>query len=55
MSFTKEQVERAVKSKGYQWFDDLNIVGIRNNNPSIAKKVTNVFDDWITITYSSIR
>jgi len=51
MSFTKEQVERAVKSKGYQWFDDLNIVGIRNNNPSIAKKVTNVFDDWITITY----
>jgi hypothetical protein len=34
--YTKEQIEKALKSKGYSWFDgkkdyDLNIVGIRNN------------------------
>ena len=51
MSYTKEQIEKAVKSKGYTWFDDLNIVGVRNNEPSVAKKVTNVFDDWLTLTY----
>lgn len=58
MSFTREQIERAVKSKGYTWFNDdsnktydVNIVGVRNNHPSIAKKVTNVFDDWLTISF----
>lgn len=58
MSYTKEQIEKAVKSKGYVWFEDaankgfdVNIVGIRNNNPSVADKVTNVFDDWLTISY----
>jgi len=51
MSFTKEQVEKTVKSKGYQWFEngDLNIVGIRNS--STGKAVTNKFDDWITVSY----
>lgn len=56
--YTREQIERAVKEKGYKWFEDtankgydVNIVGIRNNAPSIADKVTNVFDDYITITY----
>lgn len=56
--YTREQVEKAVKTKGYKWFDDasnkgfdVNIVGIRNNNSSIADKVTNVFDDFITISY----
>jgi hypothetical protein len=58
MSYTKEQIEKAVKSKGYVWFEDatnkgfdVNIVGVRNNNPSVADKVTNVFDDWLTISY----
>jgi hypothetical protein len=58
MCYTREQIERAVKSKGYTWFKDdnnktydVNIVGVRNNNPSVAKKVTNVFDDCITISY----
>jgi hypothetical protein len=58
MSFTREQIERAVKSKGHTWFNDdsnktydVNIVGVRNNHPSIAKKVTNVFDDWLTISF----
>ena len=56
--YTREQIERAVKQKGFKWFEDsankgydVNIVGIRNNAPSIADKVTNVFDDHITITY----
>ena len=58
MSYTKEQIETAVKAKGYKWFDDaanktydVNIIGVRNNAPSVAKKVTNVFDDHLTITF----
>ena len=58
MCYTKEQIEKSVKSKGYVWFEDssnktydVNIVGVRNNSPSVYKKVTNVFDDCITITY----
>lgn len=58
MGYTKEQIETAVKSKGYTWFEDnsnksydVNIVGVRNNSPSVAKKVTNVFDDHITLTF----
>lgn len=58
MCYTREQIEKAVKTKGYTWFEDasnktydVNIVGVRNNHPSIAKKVTNVFDDWLTISF----
>jgi hypothetical protein len=58
MSYTREQVEAAVKAKGYVWFEDtnnkgydVNIIGVRNNSPSIYKKVTNVFDDFITISF----
>jgi hypothetical protein len=54
--YTKEQIEKAVKAKGYVWFDDnknkgfdVNIVGVRNM--STGNKVTNVFDDTITISY----
>ena len=56
MGYTKEQVELAVKSKGYVWFEDVNnkgydvnIVGIRNS--STGDKVTNAFDDLLTISY----
>ena len=56
MGYIREQVEKAVKSKGYIWFEDLtnkgydvNIVGIRNS--STGQNVTNVFDDWLTISY----
>ena len=56
MTYTREQVETAVKSKGYVWFEDnknkgydVNIVGVRNK--ATGDKVTNVFDDWITISY----
>jgi hypothetical protein len=56
--YTREQIRAIVIEKGYKWFDDhankgydVNIVGIRNNAPGIADKVTNVFDDFITISY----
>jgi hypothetical protein len=56
MSYTREQIEAAVKSKGYVWFDDaankgydVNIVGVRNS--STGTKVTNVFDDNLTISF----
>ena len=56
--YTRQQIESAVKSKGYAWFEDssnrgfdVNIIGVRNNAPSVADKVTNVFDDHLTISY----
>jgi hypothetical protein len=56
--YTREQIEKAVKSKKYVWFEDsqnktydVNIVGIRNNATPIADKVTNVFDDFLTISF----
>jgi len=53
MNITREQVENAVKSKGYRWFEkgdyNLNIVGIRNS--SFDDKITNKFDDLITVSY----
>ena len=54
--YSKEQIETALKSKGYVWFEDLsnkgfdvNIVGVRNS--STGDKVTNVFDDYLTVSY----
>jgi hypothetical protein len=52
--YTREQVEAAVRAKGYVWFEgakdyDVNIVGIRNAAP--GQTVTNAFDDWLTISY----
>lgn len=56
MGFTREQVETAVRAKGYVWFEDasnkgydVNIVGVRNS--ATGQSVTNVFDDWLTISY----
>ena len=58
MCYTKEQIEKAVKNKGYVWFEDesnksydVNIVGVRNNQSQVSDKVTNVFDDCLTITF----
>jgi peptidoglycan hydrolase-like protein with peptidoglycan-binding domain len=50
--YSKDTIEKAVKAKGYKWFDEelvLNIVGVRNS--STGQKVTNVFDDKITVSY----
>lgn len=56
MSYTREQIEAAVKSKGYVWFSDeakkgydVNIVGVRN--ATTGNKVTNVFDDNLTLSF----
>ena len=56
MGYTREQVEAAVKAKGYVYFEDTgnkgfdaNIISIRNS--STGQKVTNVFDDLLTLSY----
>lgn len=51
--YTKEQIEKTLKTKGYAWFEngdyDVNIVGVRNS--ATGNKVTNAFDDFLTISY----
>ena len=51
--YTREQVEAAVKAKDYKWFENgdynVNIVGIRNM--ATGTRVTNKFDDHITVSY----
>ena len=56
MGHTREQVEAAVKAKGYVYFEDasnkgydINIIGIRNADT--GQKVTNAFDDLLTVSY----
>lgn len=50
MNFTKEQLENLITRKGFKWYqNELNIIGIRNTKSGNA--VTNLFDDWITVTY----
>ena len=56
MTYTREQIQSAMAAKGYKWFSDdanktydVNIVGIRNS--TTGQKVTNVFDDTITISF----
>ena len=51
--YTREQVELAVKDKGYVYFTggdyDVNIIGIRNSNT--LDEITNSFDDCMTLSY----
>ena len=51
--YTREQIENAVKGKGYKWFENgdynVNIVGVRNS--ATDDIVTNKFDDCMTISY----
>ena len=53
MIYTRDQIEETMKQKGYKYFKNgdynLNIIGIRN---SLTKnKVTNRFDDKMTLSY----
>lgn len=54
MSYTREQIQKAVESKGYKWFEsgdyNLNIVGVRNSETDGV--VTNKFDDCLTLSYN---
>jgi hypothetical protein len=54
--YSVQQIKKTLESKGYTWFDDkvnknfdVNIVGIRNS--TTGNKVTNLFDDLLTISY----
>jgi len=51
--YSIDQIEKAVKKLGYNWFEtgdyNVNIVGIRNSNTDY--KVTNKFDDCLTLSY----
>ena len=54
LKVTREQIEQTIKQMtDYKWFEkgdyNLNIVGIRNSNTK--GKVTNRFDDKITLSY----
>ena len=54
MKYTRDQIETAVKTKGYAWFEgakdyDVNIVGVRNS--ATGQVVTNAFDDVITVSF----
>ena len=53
--YTREQIEAAMASKGYKYFTgngkdyDVNIIGVRNSETQ--GRVTNAFDDCVTISY----
>tara|TARA_R110000787_G_scaffold62614_10_gene141479 strand:+ start:1997 stop:2602 length:606 start_codon:yes stop_codon:yes gene_type:complete len=51
--YTKEQIKEALEAKGYKFFENgdynVNIVGIRNSETE--GKVTNKFDDLMTVSY----
>ena len=51
--YTREQIEATMNSKGYKYFTggdyDVNIIGVRNSEKK--NRVTNAFDDCITLSY----
>lgn len=54
--YSKDKIQEALKKKGYVFFEDaankgydLNIVGVRNSDT--GKKVTNLFDDVLTLSF----
>ena len=51
--YTLDQIQEAVKSKGYKWFEtgdyNFNLVGVRS--PDKDGKITNKYDDYITLSY----
>lgn len=53
MKYDRILVEQATKSRGYAWFDkgDLNVNIVSFRNPQAGHKVTNAFDDALTLTY----
>jgi hypothetical protein len=55
MEITRETVMAACAKLGYKYFENgeynMNVIGVRNSEP--GKKVTNVFDDWMTLSYKN--
>jgi hypothetical protein len=57
--FKLEEIKNTLLKKNYIWFNDdpnkgfdVNIVGVRND--STGNKVTNSFDDYITVSYKEM-
>jgi hypothetical protein len=53
MELTRETVMAACYKLGYRYFENgvynMNVIGVKNSAP--GKKVTNIFDDWMTLSY----
>tara|TARA_Y100000593_G_C4254114_1_gene308722 strand:+ start:421 stop:1029 length:609 start_codon:yes stop_codon:yes gene_type:complete len=53
MKYSREQIKAVMDKKGYKYFEndnyDVNIIGIRNS--ATGTKITNKFDDIMTISY----
>jgi hypothetical protein len=53
MKFDQVKIEKTLKNKGYAYFENgeynINICGIRNSET--LKRVTNQFDDWMTLSF----
>tara|TARA_R100000315_G_C5234052_1_gene145195 strand:- start:745 stop:1350 length:606 start_codon:yes stop_codon:yes gene_type:complete len=53
MKYSREKIKEVLESKGYKYFENgdynVNIVGVRNSKT--GTKVTNRFDDTITVSY----
>ena len=53
MRYSREQIKAVMDAKGYKYFEndnyDVNIIGVRNSDT--GTKVTNKFDDTMTISY----
>ena len=51
--YSREEIQIAMESKGYKYFTggdwDVNIIGVRNSKTK--GRVTNAFDDCVTISY----
>ncbi len=51
--YTREEIQTTMESKGYKYFNgadwDVNIIGVRNSETK--GRVTNAFDDCVTISY----
>jgi hypothetical protein len=47
-------IEKFMKDNGYQWYEEdyqLNIVGVTNSEAGPLPNLTNLFDDFFTVTY----
>ena len=52
VKYSKDKIKSVIEKKVYKWFEgdyNLNIVGVRNSDT--GTKVTNAFDDKITVSY----
>lgn len=53
MTITREAIAAACAKLGYKYFEsgsyNMNVIGVRNS--STGNRVTNAFDDWMTLSY----